>query len=56
MKPYYIAHVDSEGRDEEQVRAYFRFHQRPVEVHGPKLGLKLNRRKLSVGPLRQEVC
>jgi hypothetical protein len=44
--------VDSEGRDEEQARACSYFHQRPVKVHRPKLGLELNRRKLSVGPLR----
>jgi hypothetical protein len=44
--------VDSEGQDEEQTRTCSCFHQRPVEVHGLKLSLELNRRKLSVGPLR----
>jgi hypothetical protein len=44
--------VDSEGRDEEQAYACSYFHQRSVEVHGPKLSLELNRRKSSVSPLR----
>jgi hypothetical protein len=43
--------VDFERQDEEQARACSHFHQRPVEVHGPKFGLELNRRKLGVGPL-----
>jgi hypothetical protein len=37
MKPDYIAHVDSEGQDEEQTRACSCFHQQPVEVHGQSL-------------------
>jgi hypothetical protein len=45
-------HVDSERRDEEKACAYSCFHQRPIKVHGPKFGLELNQRKLSVGPLR----
>jgi hypothetical protein len=44
MNPDDIAHVDSEGWDEEKTRACSYFHQRPIEVHGPKLGLELNRR------------
>jgi hypothetical protein len=51
----HIAHVNSKGRDEEQARARSYFHQRPIEVHGPQLGLNLSRRQLGIGPLRQEI-
>jgi hypothetical protein len=55
MKPNDVTHVNPEGRDEEQTRACSCFHQRPIEVHGPELSLKLCRGELGVGPLGQEV-
>jgi hypothetical protein len=52
----HVTHVNSEGRDEEQARALFCFHERRVEVHGPQLGLNLSGRQLGIGPLRQKIC
>jgi hypothetical protein len=42
--------VNSEGRDEEQSYTRSCFSHRPIEVHGPQLGLNLNGRQLGVGP------
>jgi hypothetical protein len=50
VEPDHVAHVNSEGRDEEQACTRSYFGHRLVEVHGPQLGLKLNRRRLGVGP------
>jgi hypothetical protein len=47
----HVAYVNSEGQDEEQARARSSFHQRPIEVHGPQLGLNLSGRQLGIGPL-----
>jgi hypothetical protein len=48
--------VNSEGQDEEQAHAHSCFHQRPIKVHGPQLGLNLSGRQLGIGPLRQKIC
>ena len=43
VEPNHVAHVYSEGRDEEESRACPGLHQRPIEVHGPVLRLDMNR-------------
>ena len=50
-----IPHVDAKEQDEEQANAFSCLHERPVEVHRPKLGLDLHLWKLGVGPLYDEI-
>ena len=55
VEPNHVAHVYSEGRDEEQTRACPGLHQGPVEVHGPAFRLDLSRGQLGVGPLSHKI-
>jgi hypothetical protein len=44
MELYDVSQMYAEGRDEEQSCACPSFHQWPVEVHSPQLGLDQSRR------------
>ena len=55
MEPHYVAHVYSEGRNEEQTRARPGLHQGSIEVQGPIFRLNLSGWQLGICPFSHEI-